>query len=323
VNEKHFRAAAGRALLAACAVSVLFLVGCGARDRAEGYEIAVLPKGLTHQFWLTVKAGAEAAAAEQGARIIWQGPARETEVARQMDIVDDMINRRVDAIVLAACDEDALVSSVDKAMDAGIPVITMDSGVQSDRPISFVATDNIAGAALAAETLVELIGGEGRVGMIPFVAGAATSELRERGFREGLEAHPGVRLERVIYCDSDVAKAMNAAQDMAAQVDGIFAANEPAAIGAVQGLKMLDLAGEMKLVAFDAAEQEIAGLKEGSIHALIVQDPYQMGYASVKAAIDVLEGREVPDRIDTGVTVVTLDNYDEPDIQRLLYPLDS
>jgi len=325
-----------RAIAFSLMVSAL-LIGCGgsttedqasieeAPAAADAIEIAVIPKGLSHQFWLTVKAGAEAAAAEAGATVIWQGPAKETEVMKQVNIVQDMINRGVDGIVLAACDENALVKSVEQATDEGIPVVTMDSGVQSDVPVSFVATDNVAGAVAAADTLAMLIGNAGEVGLIPFVAGAATSELREEGFKEGIAKYPDVDLVKVLYCNSDVAQAMNVTQDMLTahpELKGIFAANEPAAIGAAQAVKAAGKVGDVKLVAFDAAEEEINALKAGTIQALVVQNPYKMGYESVKAVLVAIAGGDVEQRIDTGVTVVTVDNLEEPEIQRLLYPLE-
>ncbi len=290
----------------------------------ETLQIAVIPKGLAHQFWLTIRAGAEAAAAEAGAEIKWQGPAKETEVEKQINIVQDMIASKVDAIVLAACDEQALIPTVQQAVDAGIPVVTIDSGVASDLPVSFVATDNVAGAKMAADTLAELIGGSGNVGLIPFIKGAATSNMREDGFLEGIKNHPDITVTATLYCQSDVEKAMAVTQDMLTQdadMKGIFATNEPAAIGAAQALKAAGRAGEIKLVAFDAAEEEIAGLQDGSIQALIVQNPYRMGYLGVKAALDAIIGNPVDKRIDTGVTVVTLDNSGDPEIQKLLNPL--
>jgi ribose transport system substrate-binding protein len=287
-------------------------------------RIAVIPKGLAHQFWLTIKAGAEAAAAEGGAEIIWQGPAKETEVEKQINIVQDMITSKVDAIVLAACDEQALIPTVQQAVDAGIPVVTIDSGVKSDLPASFVATDNVAGAKMAADTLADLIGKAGNVGLIPFIKGAATSNMREEGFLEGIKAYGDITVSATLYCQSDVEKAMSVTQDMLTQdsdLKGIFATNEPAAIGAAQALKAAGRAGDIKLVAFDGAEEEINGLKEGSIQALVVQNPYRMGYLGVQAALDAIKGSPVEKRIDTGVTVVTMQNFNEPEIQKLLYPL--
>src|SRR5690606_24031803 len=148
------------------------------------YTIAVIPKGLAHQFWLTVHAGAEAAGNDFGGRILWRGPAKETEIPKQIAIVEDMLSKGVDAIVLAACDREALVPTVQKASEAVVPVVTIDSGVESDLPISFVATDNEKGAALAADELARLMGETGEVGLIPFVPGAATSIMREEGFKK-------------------------------------------------------------------------------------------------------------------------------------------
>lgn len=333
--------ACGAALLALLAVAAIS--GCGGSTPEPGagsapsetaapapdsppnaLRIAVIPKGLAHQFWLTIKAGAEAAAKENGAEIIWQGPAKETEVEKQINIVQDMITSKVDAIVLAACDEQALVPTVQQAIDAGIPVITIDSGVASDLPISFVATDNVEGARMAADTLASLIGKSGNVGLIPFIKGAATSNMREDGFLAGIAAYPDIKVTATLYCQSDVEEAMSVTQDMLTQdteMKGIFATNEPAAIGAAQALKSAGRAGEIKLVAFDGAEEEINGLKDGSIQALVVQNPYRMGYLGVKAALDAIIGSPVDKRIDTGVTVVTMENFNNPDIQKLLYPL--
>ncbi len=298
--------------------------GTEAPPEDSALEIAVIPKGLAHQFWLTVKAGAEAAGQEMGAKIIWQGPAKETETAKQISIVEDMISRDVDAIVMAACDENALIDAIAKASEQGIPVVTIDSGVKSDIPISFVATDNIAGAKAAARELARLIGEAGEVGLIPFVPGAATSEMREQGFKDGIAEYPDIELVSVLYSQSEAGKGMDVTQDMMtahSNLKGIFAANEGGALGAAQAIEVAGKMGEVKLVAFDAAQGEVDALKRGAIQALVVQNPFQMGYQGVKAAIDHLEGRPVEKRIDTGVTVVTMDNLNEPEIQKLLNPI--
>lgn len=309
------------------------VLGCGgetsqtAGTSGEGgakYTIAVIPKGTTHDFWLTVKAGAEAAGKEFGAQTVWKGPDKETEVVKQINIIEDFITMEVDAIVMAACDAEAMVGVVQRAMDAGIPVVTIDSGVKSDAPITFVATDNVAGAKAAGEELARLIGGSGEVGLIPFVKGAATSEMREQGFKEAIAEFPGIKLVATLYSESDATTGMNVTQDMMTahpELDGIFAANEGGAIGAAQAIRADGKAGQMKLVAFDASDEEIAALKEGAIQALVVQNPYKMGYEGVKAAVDHLEGRPVEKRIDTGVTVVTMENFDDPEVQKVLYPL--
>lgn len=287
-------------------------------------KFAVVPKGLTHQFWLTVKAGADAAGKDLGVEINWVGPEKETEVVKQINLIEDQIGAGVNAIVMAACDQDALVDVIKKALDKKIPVITIDSGVNSDLPNSFIATDNVAGAQAAARELAKLIGNEGEVGLIPFVKGAGTSEQREEGFKKGIAEFPNITIADIQYSQSDVIKAMNVTEDMLTahpNLKGIFAANEPAAVGVVQALEAAGKAGQVKLVAFDAGDDEVAALKKGTIQALIVQNPFRMGYDGVKAAYDALQGKTVEKRIDTGVTVVTMENIETPDVQKLLNPL--
>jgi len=286
--------------------------------------IVVAPKGLVHQFWLTVKAGAEQAAKEESARVVWKGPAKETDVAGQVAILEDMISRGVDAIVMAACDSRALVPTIARAIEKGIPVVTIDSGVDSDLPVTFVATDNIAGANAAADALAELIGHKGEVGLIPFIPGAATSDMRERGFKEQIAKYPEIELVQTLYCQSDAARGMAVTEDMLTSTPdlaGIFAANEPGAMGCVRALESRGVAGRVKLVAFDAADAEIDALERGTIQALIVQNPFKMGYLGVKSAMRAIRGEPVEKRIDTGVSVVTMDNFNDPEIQRILYPL--
>ena len=314
------------AFFSALALVGLTAMGCGGRstDSDDTYTIAVIPKGLGHQFWNTVKAGADAAGEELGANIVWIGPSRETEVARQIGIVTDMVTRGVDAIVMAACDETALIGPIQRAIDAGIPVVTIDSGIASDIPVSFVATDNIAGANAAANILAELIGGEGPVALLPFVKGAATSEMRERGFLEAIANYDDIQVVATLYTQSDVARAVEATQDIMASnpnLKGIFAANEAACLGAMRALQNMGKAGEVMLVAFDASEDQITALQNGLVQALIVQNPFAMGFQGVEAAIEAIEGREVPSRIDTGVTVVTMENFNDPAVQELLFPL--
>jgi len=330
---------------AAFAVALLGLAGCSkpasrpvppstpaenssakATTGEKRLQIAVVPKGTVHDFWLTVKAGAEAAGQELGVDIIWKGPSEETDVAGQIAMLEDFINKKMDAIVMAACDANGLVPTVDRAVDAHIPVITIDSGLnpEKDRSLCFVATDNIAGAREAARTLCKLIGEKGKVGLIPFVPGAATSIMREQGFKEELKSHPNVRLVSTLYSQSDVKKGMDVTEDMLTahpDIAGIFAANESGAMGCAQALKQRGVAGKVKLVAFDASQAEIDALKEGTIQALIVQNPFKMGYEGVQMAVKAIKGEKIDRRIDTGVTTVTKENLNDPDIQKVLNPL--
>ncbi len=303
---------------------LLFTVGCG-RQQAGKWRILVSPKGLSHSFWVTVKHGAEDAGKAYDVDVIWKGPAVETDIAGQIAILEDYINKKVDAIVLAACDTKALIPVVEKAHKAGIKIITIDSGLDSDIPLSFIATDNVAAAEKAAAVLARLIGGHGDVACIPFVPGAGTSIMRENGFKKGLKKYPNIRLVAVQYSQSDVATAMNVMEDILTahpDLSGVFAANEAGTIGVVQALLSRNKAGgKVKVVGFDAAKNEIEALQNCDVQALIVQNPYKMGYKGVEMAVAALHGKTIPRRIDTGVYVVTKDNLNSPQIQKLLGPM--
>jgi ribose transport system substrate-binding protein len=303
-------------------VFVLFAFNCGKKDNSpKKIQILVSPKGLVHSFWTTVKAGAETAAKENNAEIIWKGPSQETDIAGQISIIEDYINKNVSAIVIAACDARALIPVLQKAADKKIPVITIDSGVDSDLALSFIATDNVEAAKKGAKKLAELLNNTGDVALIPFVPGAATSNMREQGFKDGIKETPGIKLVATQYSQSEVATGMAVTEDILtsqSNLKGIFAANEAGAIGAAQALKSKNKVGKVKLIGFDAAENEITELKAGTIDALIVQDPYKMGYTGVKFAIDALNGKQIPKRVDTGVYIITRENLDSPEIQKLL-----
>ncbi len=302
---------------------IAFLLNLSCVQKEKKLQILVSPKGLVHSFWLTVKAGADSAGKELNADIIWKGPTQETDIAGQIAILEDYINKKVDAIVMAACDSKALIPTIQKAVDAKIPVITIDSGLDSDLPLTFVATDNIAAARKGGQTLAELIGRKGEVACIPFVPGAATSTMREQGFTEEIKKYPDIQLVAVQYSQSDVATGMAVTEDILtahANLAGIFAANEAGTIGVVQALKSKGIVRKVKVVGFDAAANEVEALKEGVVQALILQDPFKMGYLGVKAAVDAKQGRAIEKRVDTGVYVVTMQNLNDPMIQKLINP---
>jgi ribose transport system substrate-binding protein len=309
-------------LIAAC-VAISLLAGCGKKP-TTALRIALVPKSTSHSFWMTVKAGAEAAAKESGVELIFRGPSKETDVAGQITILEDLTNQKVDAIVMAACNSKALIKPVEKAIRAGIPVVTVDSGIDSDIAASFIATDNILGAHKAAEELARLIGDKGEIGVMPIVSGAATSTMRENGFKEQIAKHANIRVVSTLFSQCDEAKGMAATEDMLTSnpsIVGIFSACGPGAVGTARVLDQRKLAGKVKLVAFDAFPAEIEALKHGTIQALIVQNPFKMGYEGVKAAIKARHGEAIPKRLDTGVAVVTMRNFNDPDIQKLLFPL--
>jgi ribose transport system substrate-binding protein len=295
-------------------------------QKSDKLQILVSPKGLTQNFWLKVKAGAEAAGKDLDVQVIWKGPQSELDIAGQIGMVEDYINKKVDGIVLAACDTRGLIPTIQKALTAGIPLVTIDSGVDSDLPASFIATDNILGASMAADKLAELLKEQGEVGCIPIVPGAATSIMREQGFKERLPKYPGVKLVAVQYSQSEVATAMSVTENILTanpNLAGLFAASEAGTIGCAQALISRNVTGKVKLVGFDASPDQIKLLRKGVVQALIVQNPYQMGYQGVKSAVTLIKGGKVEKRIDTGVTVVTMENVDTPQIQKLLSPVEQ
>ena len=297
----------------------VFLVAC-APDAGEapasddGLSIAVVPKSVSFDFWSKVRDGAEAAAEElSNVTIIWNGPNAETDIAGQVNIVEGFINQNVDALVIAPSDAQGLVRVLRQAEEAGIPVVTIDSNTDPQISRAFVATNNREAAARAADLIAEALDGTGKVALIPYIAGASTSIEREEGFRERLADYPGLELVAVQYSNSDIGQAMSVTEDILTahpDLDAIFAANEPSVLGAAQALKSRDLAGDVVLVGFDASPREIAGVRDGSIHALIVQSPFTMGYEGVMQAVRAIRGETTDTYTDSGNIVVTTANVD-------------
>lgn len=338
-------------LSAACALSVALLAGCvqetqtpagGNTASGNGPEsasiptiktkgpdekltLALVPKGTTHQFWQTVKAGAEAAGKEFNAEILFNGPSKENSVTEQIDIVRNYGTQSVDGIAVAATDKGALSGPVDEIQAKGIPVVVVDSAIEPDHSFSFIATDNVAAARLAAEEMGRILNGKGKVAVLNFKKGSGTSDEREQGFLEGIKKFPGIEVVAQEYTESDVGMAVDKTQSIVTahpDLDGIFASNEPNVIGAAKVLEDKGLAGKIKLVGFDAATAEIQGLEKGTIQALVVQDPFKMGYEGVKALAQVIRSQGKPEkRIDTGAKVVTRENMTTPEMQKILYPL--
>ena len=300
---------------------LLFQLGCSNQSNDTRKRILVSPKGLVLSFWVTVKAGADSAGKEFDAEIIWKGPNQETDIAGQIAIVEDYVNKGIDSIVIAACDAQGLIPVLKNAQTKNIPVITIDSGIESDLPRSFIATDNTVAAQKAAQALAKMINEEGKVACIPFIPGAATSIWREQGFVEEIKKYPNIELLPIRYSQSEVAIGMAVVEDILTahpDLKGIFAANESGTIGTIQALKTKNKVGKVKVIGFDAAPNEIKALRAAEIDGLIVQDPFKMGYEGVKAAVKSMQNETIPKRIDTGVYVVTRENLSQPEIQRLI-----
>lgn len=298
---------------------------------ADKYTIAVIPKGTTHEFWKSIHAGAVKAQRDLAAKgiqveIIWKGPLREDDRDQQIQVVENFMTRHVSGIVLAPLDSQALVKPVNNATQAKVPVVIMDSGLKTDKYVSFVATDNFKGGQLAGEQMGKILNGKGRVILLRYAIGSNSTEEREAGFLYALKKFPNIKL---ISSDQHTgatrelayAASQNLLNRFGREVDGIFVPCEPPTIAMTKALRDIGRAGgKVKVIGFDAGSQEVADLKSGDVQALVVQNPMKMGYLAVETMVKHLRGEPVEKRIDTGVVVITKDNMEKPEMKELLYP---
>jgi ribose transport system substrate-binding protein len=295
--------------------------------------IAVIPKGTTHEFWKSIHAGAVRASRElaaQGApiKIIWKGPLREDDREQQIQVVEGFLSQGVQGIVLAPLDDRALVRPVDEARRAGVPTVIIDSRLESDAVVSFVATDNHKGGRLGAQRLGELLGGKGKVLLLRYAEGSASTNERERGFLEELRSrYPGIALVSTDqYAGPTRETAKRAAENLLnryggeLQGGGIFTPNESSTIGMLLALQDIGLAGKVRFVGFDASAILIDAIRARHLDGVVVQNPMRMGYLGVKTMVEHLRGTPVEPLIDTGVMLVTAANLDSTGTQELINP---
>lgn len=321
-------------------VMLLGLTACGPRDDgAPGSAgspdrklvIGVVPKGATHSFWKSIHAGALRAAAElDDVEILWKSGLKEDDRDSQIKVVEDMVIRGVDGLVLAPLDDVALRPPVHDAVRHGIPVVIIDSDLRSDQYVSFVATDNRQGGVKAGELLARLIGGQGRVVMLRCMEGSASTIAREEGFLSAIRQHPGIAvLVSNRYGGATAEEAYKASENMLAPyrqpdgslgLDGIFASNESTTFGMLRALQDSGWAGQVTFVGFDSSALLVRALEQGELHGLILQDPMNMGYLGVNSLVTHLRGGQVERRIDTGSAVATRETRHDPAVQALLEP---
>jgi len=332
------------------AIALLAAVGCGsgsstASNQAETttttgggsnqkkVEIAVIPKGTTHEYWKSIHAGADKAAKELGGVTIdWQGPEKEDDREGQIKVVEGFTTKKVDGIVLAPLDITALAKPVQDAIDAGIPVVIIDSALTGPKTTSFVATDNHHAGQLGGEELAKELDGKGNVIMLRYEAGSASTMEREAGFLDAMKAAPGIKIiSDDQYGMATAESAQKASENLIERfntggkfrADGIFCPNESTAFGMLLALRSSKLAGKVKFVGFDSSDQLVAGLSAGDINALVVQDPVKMGHDGVVNLVNSIRGKKVEDHEDTGATVVTKESMAQPKEAALLAPLKS
>jgi ribose transport system substrate-binding protein len=313
------RQVSNRALSVLAGFGLLVAISC---NRTHKTTIAVIPKATADIFWQSVHAGAVKSAWANKVDIVWDGPASETDIAGEMKIVETMINRQVDALALAPSDSSAFKIVLDRAAKARIPVIIFDSGIDSDKYATFVATDNHAGGALGADRMGRILGGKGKIVMIKTTPGGASTTAREDGFREELKAKfPGIQILDERFGMASIAQSLTVAENMLTaypDLNGIFASNESGTEGASQAVKARG--GRMKLVGFDSSPRLLEQLRAGVIDSLVIQDPFRMGETAVEQAIKVIKGVKTPKQMLLPPRLVNIDNLNNPEIQTQLKP---
>ncbi|GAB4137518.1 MAG: substrate-binding domain-containing protein [Planctomycetaceae bacterium] len=313
------------ALLTMLSTVVFTATGCSSGNNKK--RIAVIPKGTTHDFWKSVHFGAMEAAKGSGFEIEWQGTTSEKDKDGQIKMVDNFIKNKYAGIVLAPIDRDAFVPLVKRAKDQGVPTVIFDSGLSDhSNVVSYVATNNRRGGEIAAEHMAKLLGGKGGVIMLRYQAGSESTEQREAGFKETLEKkYPGITFlsddQRV---DSNAETALKIAGPLLKtnrdKLSGVFTVCEPNNKGMLKALKENKLDGKVKFIAFDSDPSMIEGLREGSVHGVVLQNPVGMGRQAVEAMIKHLKGETVEKRIETGEVLATPENMTEEKVADLLSP---
>jgi ribose transport system substrate-binding protein len=319
-----------RMLGAVLAATLAAACGGGGAGQPASKTIAVIPKGTSHVFWQSIHAGAEKAAQELGVSIIWRGPLREDERSAQIAEVEGFIARKVDGIVLAPLDDTALANPVAEAKRAGIPVVIIDSALKGGDFVSFVATDNLKGGRLAGEGLATLLPKGGKVVLLRYSEGSASTTDRETGFLDAIAKHPNLEVVSAnqyggadvegAYKKSEVLLSRFKRPDGSLDLAGVFCPNESTTLAMLRVLEDNGWAGKVKFVGFDASDMLVKGLSDGHIDGLVLQDPVKMGYLGVKTMVAHLAGQPTEARIDTGVQFVTKDKMAEPAFAELLKP---
>ena len=296
------------------------------------YTITLIPGLTTDAFYITMNAGAQAAAEALGITVNFQG-AEEFNPTLQVPVLDAVIARGPDAILIAPTDTTQLIAPLQSAVDAGIPVITVDTFIgdgqyqdgagDGDFPLSYIASDNVAGGRIAARAMADAIGGEGAVYVSNVRPGISTTDQREEGFKMELaDNFPNITVLETQYNDNDSSTAASQFQAVLARepnLKGVFGANLFSAIGAANGVEAAGESDAVTVIAFDAPQSIVDSIGTGLVDMAIAQHPAEIGYYGVMTAYAQLTGQSVPPLIGTGFTVITADNVDDPDIQKFIY----
>lgn len=308
-------------------IVILSLISCNKKQDSNNTNtrknIEFIVKMRSGDFWSTVQLGANDAAKEFNVNMNFVAPDNEQDIEEQKKLVNDAIDKKVDAIVLAASDYNKMAEVVNKAAINKIPVVIVDSGVNSDKPVSVISTDNLEAGKLAGEKLIDSTGKSSRVAILSIVEGSESALKREEGVMSVLSKYPNVRLVSKEYCNSNEAMAESLTKSIIAMnssLNGIVALNSAAALGASRALEELGLSGKIKLISFDGTILELQYLEKGVIQATVVQNPFIMGYLGVKYAAMTARGSSVPKTVNMDLKVIDKYNIYNTENQRFIFP---
>ncbi|HET6440507.1 MAG TPA: ABC transporter substrate-binding protein [Anaeromyxobacter sp.] len=296
-------------------------LGSGCSGKKEQY-IPVISKGFQHQFWQAVKLGAEKAAKQYNVKITFEGPENESQVDKQMEMLQADLAKKPVALCFAALDSKAAIPLLQKAQEQKIPVIGFDSGVDSDIPVATAATDNIAAAGFAAKKMAELIGDAGEVAVIVHDQTSRTGIDRRDGFLGEMKNHANIKVVDVQYGGGDQLKSTDLAKAIIQahpDLKGFFGANEGSIIGVLNAVKELNKAGKIVVIGYDAGKQQKDAIRSGVEAGAVSQDPVGIGFKAVEAAVKAVKGESVPKNIDTGFKWYDKTNIDSEEMKPLLY----
>ncbi|MCM3630734.1 substrate-binding domain-containing protein [Paenibacillus glycanilyticus] len=326
----EYRRRSASAVLAAILVliAVVGIYKWAASQRTEknvDIIVTVKAKSSAIDFWKVLITGVEDAANEFGATVSVIGPPAETQIDVQMKQLEQAIREKPDAIVMAATDYNRLVPVAQRIVKAGIKLITVDSSINSDDALSFIATDNRAAGQKAGEEMAKLLpeSDSSKIAIMSYVFGTSSQMEREQGVREWLRSNSRIEVANTFYSEGQLDKAYELTKELLqadSSIKGIVGLNEPSTVGAGKAIQDLGLSGKVKLVGFDSSVDEVKLLEGGVLHATVVQKPYNMGYLSVKTAIEAVRGQKVPKLIDTESVIINKDNMYTEQNQKLLFP---
>ena len=272
-----------------------------------------------------MQSGAQKAADELGVNMIWKGPLKEDDRAGQIAIVEQFVSDGVSGILLAPLDDVALKRPADSAMEKKIPVVIVDSalqGKQGEDFTAFCATNNEEGGKMAGDYLVKLLGGKGKVAILRYAEGSASTVARETGFLAVMKATPGI--EVIVdnrYGGATASEAQSTAMNMIDKLrdaDGIYTPNESTTFGMLLALRQNNLAGKSKFVGFDTSPPLLDALQKGEIQGLVAQNPKKMGYEAMKTVVASLRGQPFEKSIDSGAKLVTAENMNTPEVKDIV-----